>query len=138
MKNINCVVFFDSLGDFGDEKKVCEDCWKVWSLEHPETAKTIQWKFTNNPTQLYEFIPGANFVFFDYGGLGEMGHQSLATSFARYLEKYIIEYPSIEFILLCTMGRYWYEEDYKEEYVNLHFEEVDWHNIFDKYMICIN
>jgi hypothetical protein len=32
------------------------------------------------------------------------------------------------------MGKYWYENDYAEEYPNLHFEEVDWHGLFDKYL----
>jgi hypothetical protein len=77
-------------------------------------------------------------VFFDYGGLCGAGHESLGFSFARELEKSIMDRPSIEFILLCTMGKHWYEDHYEKEYPNLHMEDVDWHNLFDKYLGGIN
>jgi hypothetical protein len=134
MRSISCVVFFDLLGEPEAEEKVCRDCWKVWQREHPKTAHSVRWTFTDNPQRLDELIPGSDFVFFDYGGLSGAGHESLGMSFARELEKHIVEHPSVEFILLCTMGKHWYEDDYTEEHPNLHFEEVDWYSIFDKYI----
>jgi hypothetical protein len=134
MRNIGCIVFFDLLGEPEAEEKVCRSCWKLWRRKNPETAQNVRWTFTNNPQRLDELIPGADFVFFDYGGLSGAGHESLGMSFARELEKQIVEHPSVEFILLCTMGKYWYENDYAEEHPNLHFEEVDWHNLFDTYI----
>jgi hypothetical protein len=134
MKNISCIVFFDLLGDPESEEKVCRDCWKVWQREHPEAARNVLWTFVSDNRSLFGAIPSAGFVFFDYGGLGGAGHESLGMSFARELEKYIIDRPSVEFILLCTMGKYWYEDDYREEHPNLHFEEMDWCNIFDSYI----
>jgi hypothetical protein len=138
MKNVSCVVYFDLLGDFDAEKKVCEDCWKVWSRGHPGIAGQIKWTFTDDPERLCELIPGADFVFFDYGGLSTAGHESLGSSFAREIERHIIERPSVEFILLCTMGKHWYEDDYQAEHVNLHFEEQHWSGLFDKYIGDMN
>jgi hypothetical protein len=134
MKKINCVVYFDPLGDFDWEKKPCEDTWKVWTRKYPDSAKQVTWTFTDTEARLCELIPGAAFVFFDYGGLGNAGHESLIASFAREMERQIIEHPSTEFILLCTMGQHWYEEDYAEEHPNLHFEDVIWADLFDKYL----
>jgi hypothetical protein len=138
MKNVSCIVFFDPLGDFVWEKASCEDCWKVWLHENQEFTCAVTWKFTDSLVELKKLIPGADFVFFDYGGLCLMGHESLGFSFARELEKSIIDRPSVEFILLCTMGKYWYEDHYEKEYPNLHMEDVDWHNLFDKYLGGIN
>jgi hypothetical protein len=133
MKTISCIVHFDALGDFDSEKQDCEACWKVWLAKRKDTAKSVRWTFTDNPSQLFKLIPGSDFVFIDYGGLGAAGHESLGRSFARELEKHIVEHPSIEFILLCTMGKFWYEADYAEEHPNLHFEDRYWRCIFDKY-----
>jgi hypothetical protein len=134
MKSVSCIVFFDLLGDTVHEKERCNHCWKVWSREHPGIAKQVTWTFTDDPVMLHECIPTADFVFFDYGGLCMPGHESLGLSFARELEKHVIDRPSVEFILLCTMGKDWYKEDYTEEYPNLHFEDVDWYALFDKYV----
>jgi hypothetical protein len=134
MKNISCIVYFDPLGDFTWEKASCENCWKVWSLKHPDIAKQVTWTFTDDMTQLFGSIPGADFVFFDYGGLSQTGHESLGMSFARSLEKYVTDFLSVEFILLCTMGALWYEDDYLGEHPNLHFEDVNWHALFDKFL----
>jgi hypothetical protein len=134
MKSVNCIVFFDLLGEPEAEKKVCLDCWKVWQNEHPEAARNVLWTFVSDIGSLLEAIPSADFVFFDYGGLCGAGHESLGFSFARELEKRIIDYPSVEFILLCAMGRYWYVAHYEKEYPNLHMEDVDWHSLFDKYL----
>jgi hypothetical protein len=138
MKNISCIVFFDLLGEPEAEEKVCRSCWEVWQKKHPEIAKHVLWTFTSNAQSLFGAIPSADFVFFDYGGLSGAGHESLGMSFARELEKYIVDRPSVEFILLCTMGKYWYEEDYAEEYPNLHLEDRDWHDLFDRYIGGIN
>jgi hypothetical protein len=134
MKNISCVVFFDLLGDPEAEEKLCRDCWKVWQNKHPEIAGNVIWTFTSDAQALFGVIPSADFVFFDYGGLGGAGHESLGMSFARELEKRITDCPSTEFILLCTMSKYWYEDDYTEEHPNLHLEERDWYDLFDRYI----
>jgi hypothetical protein len=134
MKNISCIVFFDPLGEPEAEEKVCRDCWKVWQKEHPEIAGNVMWTFTSDAQSLLGVIPSADFVFFDYGGMCGAGHESLGMSFARELERCVTDYPSTEFILLCTMGKHWYEDDYAEEHPNLHLEEVDWHDLFDKYL----
>jgi hypothetical protein len=138
MKSVSCIVFFDLFGELETEEKVCRDCWKVWQSKHPETARNIEWTFALDIPPLLEKIPSADFVFFDYGGLCIAGHESLGFSFARELEKRVINYPSVEFILLCTMGKYWYEDHYEKEYPNLHMEDADWHSLFDKYLGGIN
>jgi hypothetical protein len=138
MKSISCIVFFDLLGEPEAEEKVCQDCWKVWQSKHPETAQNVSWTFVSDAQSLFEGIPSANFVFFDYGGLCLAGHESLGFSFARELEKSIIDRPSVEFILLCTMGKHWYEDHYGKEYPNLHMEDADWRSLFDKYLGGLN
>jgi hypothetical protein len=134
MRSISCVVFFDLLGEPEAEEKICRKHWASWQREYPVTARNVRWTFTDDPRRLIELIPGADFVFFDYGGLSGAGHQSLGVSFARELEKHIVECPSVEFILLCTMGKHWYEDDYTEEHPNLHFEDVNRHKIFSTYI----
>jgi hypothetical protein len=134
MKNINCVVHFDLLGEFDHEKECCEHCWEVWSSDHPELTKQVAWTFVDNTASLHERIPGADFVFVDYGGLAMPGHERLGMSFARALEKCVIEHPSIEFIILCTMGKEWYGSDFTEDHINLYFENRDWFALFDRYL----
>jgi hypothetical protein len=134
MKDKYCLVHFDALGDVEAETKVCCDCWKVWKEQNPEAAKGVSWEIVDNIQQLLEKIPLADFIFFDYGGLSGAGHQSLGESFAREMEKVIEEHPSKEFILLCTMGKSWYEADYSCEHSNLHFEDRGWCSLFDKYL----
>jgi hypothetical protein len=138
MKSISCVVFFDLLGEPEAEEKVCRDCWKVWQSKHPDIARNVLWTFVFDTQSLVETIPFADFVFFDYGGLCDAGHESLGFSFARELERHIIDRPSVEFILLCTMGKYWYEDHYEREYPNLRMEDVHWHDLFDKYLGGMN
>jgi hypothetical protein len=134
MKSVSCVVFFDPPGDPEAEEKVCRDCWKVWKNKHPETARNVIWTFTSSEQSLLGAIPSADFVFFDYGGLCGAGHAGYGFSFARELEKYISDRPSVGFILLCTMGVWWYEDHYTKEYHNLHLETADWPDLFDKYL----
>jgi hypothetical protein len=134
MKKVQCAVYFDPCGEVEEEIKLCEDCWKVWARQHDGMDEQVSWRFVEDPVSLEELIPFADFVFFDYGGLCLPGHESLGFSFARELEKQIVEHPSVEFILLCTMGTCWYDGHYESEHVNLHLEDVDWHELFDKYI----
>jgi hypothetical protein len=135
VKKIKCVVFFDVLGEFKREKRTCLDCWNVWARKYPHTAEHVVWQFTDNQTRLLdELIPGADFVFFDYGGLCMPGHADLGLSFARELEKQVVDHPTIEFILLCTMRKEWYEDNYLDQHVNLYFEDVDWFYLFSAYL----
>jgi hypothetical protein len=138
MKSVSCIVFFDLLGEPEAEEELCRDCWKAWQSEHPEAARNVLWTFTSDNQSLLGNIPAADFVFFDYGGLCGPGHESLGFSFARELEKSIIDRPSVEFILLCTMGKHWYEDHYEKEYPNLHFEDRAWCDLFNKYLGGIN
>jgi hypothetical protein len=134
MGRINCVAYFDLLGEVWEEKEMCEQCWKVWSSGHPGIADRVRWVLTDDPKVLYDRIPGADFVFFDYGGLVMPGHESAGLSFARELEKQVVERPSVEFILLCTMGTHWYRDHYTDEHPNLHFEDTLWSDLFDRYL----
>jgi hypothetical protein len=129
-----CVVYFDSLSDFSQDEKLHGQCWEVWSRKYPGIAKRVRWTITDNLRRFHELIPGTDYVFFDYGGLLMLGHEMFGLSFARELEKHIVDRPSIDFITLCTMGKDWYEDDFFEEHPNLHFEEPLWHDLFDKYL----
>lgn len=131
---ITCVVYYDPVSDFRSEKESYNHSWNVWSRKYPGIAKRVRWIFTNDQTRLHELIPGVDLVFFDYGGLLMSGYEQSGMWFARELEKHIIERPSIEFVLLCTMGKHWYEDNYIEAHPNLHFEEVYWEDLFNKYL----
>jgi hypothetical protein len=134
MKSINCLVYFDLLGDTEQEDKLLRYCWNVWQRKHPHLARDIHWSVVIDIDTMLEQIQFNDFIFFDYGGLGGVGHQSLAGSFARTVEEAIEEHPSKEFILLCTMDKSYYEDDYLGEHPNLHFEDVDWFALFDKFL----
>jgi hypothetical protein len=134
MKSINCTVYFDPLGDFNEERKLLQQCWKVWRLKHPDFTGYVEWKITDDHLELLRLIRFADIVFFDYGGLCLPGHEGMGLSFARELEKTVDQNPSKEFILLCTLLKCYYEDHYEQEYANLHFEEVLWHDLFDKYI----
>ena len=91
---------------------------------------------TDNPSMVKSLLSPGCTCFIDYGGLRTAYGNAIYNEFERIAFELIENNPSVNFIILCTMGKEYYDKTLFD-YPNVHYiDNDDSYTKYEKYLIA--